>query len=86
MSKAKGTVQIRVTGTVPLGKLSSSILERQVQIGKKKRNRKKNHIKTYVSAKFVSIADFSILTFRCKVFGPDLPAIFCPAARAHIHH
>ena len=35
MSKAKGTVQIRVTDTVPLIKLSSSILERQFQIGKK---------------------------------------------------
>ena len=35
MSKAKGTVQIRVTGTVILVKLSSSILERQVQIEKK---------------------------------------------------
>ena len=35
MGKAKGTVQIRATDTVPLVKLSSSILERQVQIGKK---------------------------------------------------
>ena len=86
MSKAKGTVQVRVTCTVRLVKLSSSILERHVHIGKKNVIEKKNHIKTYVSAKFVSIADFSILTFRCKVFGPDLPAIFCPAARAHIHH
>ena len=35
MSKAKGTVQVRVTCTVRLVKLSSSILERQVQIEKK---------------------------------------------------
>ena len=35
MSKAKGTVQVWVTCTVPLIKLSSSILERQVQIEKK---------------------------------------------------
>ena len=35
MSKAEGTVHIRVTGTVPLVKLSTSILERQVQIEKK---------------------------------------------------
>ena len=44
MSIAKGTVQTRVIGTVPLVKLSRSILERQVHIGKnviEKRTRKK---------------------------------------------
>ena len=35
MSEIKSTVQIRVTRTVPLVKLSSSILDRQVHIGKK---------------------------------------------------
>ena len=35
MSKAMGTVHIRVTRTVPLVKLSSGILDRQVHIGKK---------------------------------------------------
>ena len=35
MSKATGTVHIRVTRTVPLVKLSSGILDRQVHIGKK---------------------------------------------------
>jgi len=49
MSKIKGTVHIRVTRTVPLVKLSSRILDRQVHIGKK-RSQKKNLIKQVFSA------------------------------------
>ena len=64
MSKAKGTVHIRVTGTVPLAKPYLVVFCSYRFTLKKKRDRKKNMIKTCVSAKFVSIADFSILTFR----------------------
>ena len=64
MSKAKGTVHIRVTVTVPLVNIYIAVFWSDRFTLKKKRNRKKNLIKTCVSAKFVSIADFSILTFR----------------------
>ena len=63
MSKAKDTVQIRVTVTVlvPLVKLSIIILERQVHTRRKKTIKELE--KKSFSAKKFSTADFSVWTF-----------------------
>ena len=67
MSKAKGTVQIRVTDTVPLVKLSSSILERQVQIGKKTLSKKESS-KNICERKICFDCRFFDLDFSLKSF------------------
>ena len=61
MNKAKGTVHIRVTRTVPLVKLSSGILDRQVHIGKKPFSKKE----------FNKTGFQCIIGFDCRFFDLD---------------
>ena len=61
MSKAMGTVHIRVTRTVPLVKLSSGILDRQVHIGKKPFSKKE----------FNKTGFQYIIGFDCRFFDLD---------------
>ena len=63
MSKAKGTVHIRVTGTVPLVNFYLAVFWSDRLTLEKKRNRKNNCIKTYVSAKL-----FRLQIFRSGLF------------------
>ena len=61
MSKAKGTVHIRVTRTVPSVKLCSSILDRQVHIGKK----------TFSKKELNKTGFQCIICFGCRFFDLD---------------
>ena len=78
MSKAKGTVHIRVTGTVPLVNNYLAVFWSGRFTLEKKRNRKKNYIKTCVSAKNCFDCRFFDLDFSLKSFWTGLASeILC---------